>query len=77
MECLDCDKIVELNKQSKSLSYIRVDKVGILISACDKHFNMVRKLINGSSGTVYRMDNIKTNFEEHKKDCEFCKGIEN
>lgn len=70
MECLACDKIVEFNKRGKLLAYHRVGNVGVLISACDKHFIEITKPLGGS-GVVYRINDLnKINFNDYK--CEWC-----
>jgi len=59
MSCKECDEIQELNKKDEKLAYLRVGTGDVLIGACDKHFNELRKKMNIKiSIGVARMDKL-------------------
>lgn len=58
MSCKDCDKIQEENKQGRNRAYIRIEAANVLIGACDKHFNILRRNMGqviAEDTTVYRL----------------------
>jgi len=59
MSCEECDKIQELNKKDEKLAYLRIGTGDILIGACDKHFDELRKRMNIEiSQGIARMDKL-------------------
>jgi len=60
MSCKECDKIQELNKKDEKLAYLRIGIGNVLIGACDKHFNEIRKKIGiKTSQGIARVDKLE------------------
>ena len=56
MSCEDCERVQEENKSGNDCAYLRVGNSNLLIGACDKHFNELKKKLGYENDTVYRVN---------------------
>jgi hypothetical protein len=62
MSCNDCEDVQKLNKEGKCLAFLRIGNANVLIGACDKHFNELRRqlgIIYDKSSSVNRVRDEK------------------
>ncbi len=68
MSCEECDKIQELNKEDKECAYIRIGNGNVLIGACDKHFNEMRKELLNTEEEIVVVRVSLAKFSEEAKE---------